>query len=40
MGLSDDQIVSVILNGKDRMPKVAVSEDEARAIVAWLRATL
>ena len=38
--LSDDQIVEIILNGKgyDEMPPIEVSEAEARAIVAWMRA--
>lgn len=38
--LSDAQIVEVILEGEGRMPAQSVTEAEAEAIVAWIRATL
>ncbi len=37
---SDEQIVDIILNGDGSMAPVAVSEDEAYAIVEWYRTTM
>ncbi|MES2641756.1 MAG: cytochrome c [Myxococcota bacterium] len=38
MRLSDTQLVGIIRNGKEEMPAVDVTEEEALAIVGWLRA--
>lgn len=37
---SDEQLVGVILDGKDDMAPVDISQDQAYEIVAWLRETL
>ncbi len=36
---SDPELVAVILNGKGEMAPVAVTQEEAEAIVAYMRAT-
>lgn len=40
MRLSDAQILRVIQNGEGDMPAIEVTEEEAQAIIDWLRETL
>ena len=35
--LSTDQLVNIILNGKEEMPAIDVTEEEAGLIVGWLQ---
>jgi mono/diheme cytochrome c family protein len=39
LGKSDSQLKNVMLNGEGAMPAVAVTDEEAQAIVDWMRDT-
>ena len=40
LGKTDAQLIRIILNGEDDMPAQSVSEEEAQAIVDWMRDNL